>query len=230
MSSETSTDAELLPTGSDRTRAKGAEGFRVWQLFTLAALITASAVAFLARTRPSSVRVTLILTVFGAAAMGVAALRALSPLTGGGGPVEAPTIGGRTRAALEREKTLALRSIKELEFDRAMGKVSEKDFTEMSARLRARAARILRELDAGTGYRDQIEREVTRRLSAGGSGPGAAGLGMRVPDQIEPQRPSSTDVREAPTPLTVPLCRQCGTANDADARFCKSCGQRIGDA
>ena len=49
-------------------------------------------------------------------------------------------LGGRTRAALEREKTLVLRSIKELEFDRAMGKVSEKDFAEMSARLRARAA------------------------------------------------------------------------------------------
>jgi hypothetical protein len=30
-----------------------------------------------------------------------------------------------------------LRSIKELEFDRAMGKMSEKDFAEMSARLRA---------------------------------------------------------------------------------------------
>ena len=49
-------------------------------------------------------------------------------------------LGGRTRAALEREKTLSLRSIKELEFDRAMGKVSEKDFAEMGARLRARAA------------------------------------------------------------------------------------------
>ena len=42
-------------------------------------------------------------------------------------------LGGRTRAALEREKALVLRSIKELEFDRAMGKVSEKDFAEMSA-------------------------------------------------------------------------------------------------
>ena len=36
-------------------------------------------------------------------------------------------IGERTRAALEREKMLALRSIKELEFDRAMGKLSDDD-------------------------------------------------------------------------------------------------------
>ena len=37
-------------------------------------------------------------------------------------------VGERTRAALEREKMLTLRAIKELEFDRAMGKMSEEDF------------------------------------------------------------------------------------------------------
>ena len=63
-------------------------------------------------------------------------------------------IGERTRAALEREKMLTLRSIKELEFDRAMGKLSDEDFQEMSGRLRARAARLMRQLDAGAGYRD----------------------------------------------------------------------------
>ena len=73
-------------------------------------------------------------------------------------------LGGRTRAALEREKTLVLRSIKELEFDRAMGKVSEKDFAEMSGRLRARAARLMRQLDAATGYRSEIEQEIAKRI------------------------------------------------------------------
>ena len=52
-------------------------------------------------------------------------------------------IGQRTRVALEREKMLALRTIKELEFDRAMGKLSDEDFREMSGRLRARAARLM---------------------------------------------------------------------------------------
>ena len=37
-------------------------------------------------------------------------------------------VGSRTRVALEREKDLALRSIKELEFDHAMGKVADADF------------------------------------------------------------------------------------------------------
>jgi hypothetical protein len=45
-----------------------------------------------------------------------------------------------------------------------MGKVSEKDFAEMSGRLRARATRLMRQLDAGAGYREQIEREIEQRL------------------------------------------------------------------
>ena len=53
-------------------------------------------------------------------------------------------IGQRTRAALEQEKATTLRTIKELEFDRAMGKLSDADFQEMSVRLRARAARSLK--------------------------------------------------------------------------------------
>jgi hypothetical protein len=75
-------------------------------------------------------------------------------------------LGGRTRAALDREKTLVLRSIKDLEFDRAMGKVSEKDFAEMSARLRARATRLMRQLDAGGTYRHEIEKEISKRVGA----------------------------------------------------------------
>ena len=80
---------------------------------------------------------------------------------------EAPmTIGGRTRIALEREKTLVLRSIKELEFDFAMGKIAKADFDEMSGRLRARALGLMRQLDAGGGYREQIAKEVKRRLAS----------------------------------------------------------------
>ena len=82
-------------------------------------------------------------------------------------------VGQRTRAALEREKLLALRAIKELEFDRAMGKLSESDWQEMSGRLRARAARLMRQLDAGAGYREQVEQELAKRLGDDGRGRGA---------------------------------------------------------
>ena len=90
------------------------------------------------------------------ALVGLAVLRTVRPLVTTQED-RTPMIGERTRAALEREKMLALRTIKELEFDRAMGKISDDDYREMSARLRARATRIMRQLDAGAGYRAQIE-------------------------------------------------------------------------
>ena len=105
-------------------------------------------------------------------------------------------VGQRTRAALEREKMLALRAIKELEFDRAMGKMSEADFQEMSGRLRARARRLMRQLDAGAGYREQIERDLAKRLAAHANAP-ARGMPRRA----------VAAARQA--------CAECGTANDA---------------
>lgn len=231
MSSETSTEAPPIP--SDRPPAPDA-GLQPWQLFTLAGLISAAIVAFLSGSKAPAVRVALILTVFAGAAIGVAMLRLLTPLTTRQ-RAEAPRVlGGRTRAALERDKALLLRSLKELEFDRAMGKVSEKDFADMSARLRARAARILRQLDAGSGYRAEIEREIQRRLTERGSA-APASAGATPVSTASTSRPAA----ESPAPEVEPVgappasvstsreCAACATANDPDARFCKACGMRM---
>jgi hypothetical protein len=80
-----------------------------------------------------------------------------------------------------------------------MGKVSEKDFSEMTARLRVRAAGLLRQLDAGAGYRQQIEKELAKRVSVAGRGDAAR----------------------------TNACAACATSNDADARFCKHCGAAL---
>src|SRR4051812_47950814 len=101
-----------------------------------------------------------------AALVGYAALRAVRPLVS---PEDDRTVmvGQRTRVALEREKLLTLRSIKELEFDRAMGRLSDEDWKEMSGRLRSRAARLMKQLDAGESYRGQIEKDVEKRIAGG---------------------------------------------------------------
>jgi hypothetical protein len=64
----------------------------------------------------------------------------------------------RTREFLEQEKALVLRSIKELEFDRAMRKVSDQDFAEIGGRLRARALEIMQSLEAPEVERDDADR------------------------------------------------------------------------
>jgi hypothetical protein len=191
MSSEISTDK--------------AQGLQPWQFFVLAGLGCATAVTFIARGRDVTSIILLSVLMAAAALAGLAVLRTLRPLVS---PVDDRTevIGERTRAALEREKMLALRSIKELEFDRAMGKLSDDDWKEMSTRLRARAGRLMRQLDAGTGYRGQIERDLAKRLE-------------KMPDvrRTGPEDP----------PVGAPICAQCSTANDSDARFCKGCGQAL---
>ena len=50
---------------------------------------------------------------------------------------------------LEREKKALLKAIKEVEFDREMGKMTEEDAAEIVKVYRARAIEILKELDEG---------------------------------------------------------------------------------
>src|SRR5262245_2812570 len=162
MSSAISTD-DMPPSGGALRRAKSDQGLQPWQFFVLAALGCATAVAYLARGQGIAVVVLGTVLMFGAALVGLAALRALRPLVSPEGD-RISMVGQRTRAALEREKLLTLRTIKELEFDRAMGKLSDADWQEMSTRLRARAARLMKQLDAASGYRDQIEKDLAKRL------------------------------------------------------------------
>lgn len=149
---------------SETSIESGRDTLEPWQLFTLAGLIGATIVVFVSTGQTPAGIILLSLTIFTAAVVGVAAWRTLSPLIGHHESTGVPALGGRTRAALEREKTLVLRSIKELEFDHAMGKVSDKDFTEMTTRLRSRAAGLIRQLDAGSAYREQIEKEIIKRV------------------------------------------------------------------
>jgi hypothetical protein len=206
MSSGTLTrDVRLKPDAvSDR-------GLQPWQFFVLAGLGCATAVTFLARGQGVAAIILGSVLIFGAALVGIAALRMLRPLVM---PDEdrSAAIGQGARIAMEREKLLTLRTIKELEFDRAMGKLSEADWQEMSTRLRARAARLIRQLDSASGYRDQIERDLAKRL-----GPASPRSGGPREPGVSAERSNSASG----------LCAACSTANDHDARFCKSCGSKL---
>jgi len=78
---------------------------------------------------------------------------------------------------LQREKRSLLKAIKEIEFDREMGKTSEEDARTIVRVYRARAIEVIKAIDAVQGgeagsLRDEIEREVRARtqLSAGKKG------------------------------------------------------------
>jgi parvulin-like peptidyl-prolyl isomerase len=172
------------------------EGLQAWQFFVLAGLVCATVATFMARGQSIAAIVLVSVLMAATTAIGLAVFRTVRPLVFGDED-RTQMVGQRTRIALEREKMLVLRSIKELEFDRAMGKLSAADFDEMSGRLRTRAARLIRQLDAG-GYRTQIEQDLAKRLGETAAPPAAASF-----------------------------CVACGTARDADAKFCKNCGARL---
>ena len=205
MSSETSTSTNRsvrLRSDVRLTPDTAHNGLQPWQFFVLAALGCATAATFLARGQGYLPILLISVLMAATGLLGLAVVRAIRPLVSDHDD-RTTMVGQRTRAALEREKLLALRAIKELEFDRAMGKLSESDWQEMSGRLRARAARLMRQLDAGAGYREQIEQELAKRLGT---------------------TEATAAVSEAPA---ARFCAACGTARDADAKFCKNCGARL---
>lgn len=121
---------------------------------------------FVARMQPGSELVTLGLGGFALVLCGRAFFLMLDPLLrpeaalaqGPAAPVRAHE--------LEREKQAVLKAIREIELDFHMRKISEADHKEMSQRYRARAMRLIRELDAGDDYRALIEQELKHRLAA----------------------------------------------------------------
>jgi hypothetical protein len=189
---------------TDSQTAAAARPFQIrpTHFFALATAAVAAAVAVVLR---DSGPAEIVLAVVNVAAAGIGAFavyRTLQPLVDPNEPRVSTLVGGRTRAALERDKALTLRAIKELEFDRAMGKLSDGDFSDMRRRLRERALRLMHQLEGRTAYRERIERDLRSRLSGLGTGP-LAGESAASP------------------------CLGCGTTNDADARFCKMCGHAL---
>ena len=191
MSSGTSTEAA----------ASRDAGFRVWHFYLLLSMSGATAAVVLSRhTHPAA----LILLSAAVLAAGAAAYALHTALIGFWTAVPEETALAETdRQVLEREKALVLRSIKELEFDRAMKKVGDADFADMSGRLRTRALTIMADLERAPAPR-----------------PAAA---KPPPAELEVPVERAGTARA----IAAAICGACQATNDADARFCKRCGARL---
>src|SRR5215212_1418503 len=180
-------------------------GLRPWHFFLVASLLLATVTVAVMHGRPPEQLLLAVATIGAAGYAAQSFYRMLSPLVSEGIGEDTTMVAGRTRAALERDKMLTLRAIKELEFDRAMGKIAEGDFDVMRDRLRARALRLITQLDGANAYREMIERDLAARV---------------------PAEPAVAPKRSAPV-AERPACADCGTSNEPDARFCKNCGRGL---
>jgi hypothetical protein len=113
----------------------------------------------------------------------------------------------------ETPKGVALAALKEIEFDRETGKLSEEDYELLKARYTAAALEALRgdsTAVAGGPASDDIESMIAARLRALRSASG----------------PTSSDP-PVHSHATQPLCLSCGPRPEADAAFCSTCGRRL---
>lgn len=160
----------------------------------------------------------------------VQSARGLTAVSSADERLEAQAAVGRRRRELQREYHLLKRALKELELDRSMGKLSDSDYSEIRGRYRERAVRVLRQLDQGESYEQQIERDLAVRRNALGRNAQSVAIDGKADDakaeqSAKAEKSPASD--ERPTVIAT-ACAECGTRNDVDARFCKSCGQRLG--
>jgi hypothetical protein len=155
-------------------------------------------------------------------------------------------IGLAAPSAEEERKRAVVRALKDLDYERSVGKISEEDYADLSARYRADAKALLKSLDAGLApLRKKAEKRLVDRLKAEGvaveprgAGPGADTEGARVepvsaeptpkepPRTVEKSGRAAAEVPATTADLSEP-CPKCGTTNDADASFCKRCGGKL---
>ena len=118
------------------------------------------------------------------------------------------------------KEAVALRALKEIEFDRATGKLSDTDYEQLKAKYTSEALAAMRG-ETGYGMRD-----------AGGVTP--AHPASRIAQLACPEhgaRPENGAIfcsdcgRRLGT--AQGYCARCGTALETDARYCNSCGARI---
>lgn len=121
-------------------------GIQPWHFFLLLAMVGATWSVIEARHTHPAALILLSIAILAAGAVAIASHAALRGFFVSGSQRVVP-LSATTRDAIEEEKALVLRSIKELEFDRAMGKVGDADFADIGARLRARALDLMDQLD-----------------------------------------------------------------------------------
>jgi hypothetical protein len=149
--------------------------------------------------------------------------------------------------AEEEQKRAVLRALKDLEFERSVGKISEEDYQALVSKYRAEAKRLLRTLEEDAGpERARALSLVARRLAAEGLAdaphagdreapkaakePAPKKARRGKPAQAEPapevRHEAEARAEAAPAKGGKVACAACGTANDVDAVFCKKCGAR----
>jgi hypothetical protein len=120
--------------------------------------------------------------------------------------------------ALGERKRRALRALKDLESEHALGKIDDADYEDVVARYREDAKQVMREMDLQVApLREEAERIAQQYLDKHATGSAKAD-GDATPALAHEGTTTRLD------------CPACGTSNETDAAFCKKCGARLNES
>jgi hypothetical protein len=140
------------------------------------------------------------------------------------------------------QRDAAYAAIKDLEFDRAMGKLSESDYQSLRAKCETKAAAILQELDSLSAFslegrnshppdRDAMIEHQVQQLRHNGKRvlPRVSrGELTACPKCGKPCGAQDAFCASCGTALRGAVCPMCGTRAAAGDKFCAKCGARVG--
>jgi hypothetical protein len=116
---------------------------------------------------------------------------------------------------LEHERGLAVQGLRELEFDREMGKLSDADYEALRSELEGRA---LGRMDALEKLRAEIERAAAEKRPQRRVEP------IRRPAPPPPSPLIASPPRAFGAGPRVKFCPKCGVRTAVNAKFCGECG------
>ncbi len=125
--------------------------------------------------------------------------------------------------ALTSRKKMLLRAIKDLENEKAVGKIDDEDYLEVANTYRAELKEVLRRIDESIEpYRGHAEMIVTAHLHRAG----LIDVGYRggPPPGADREVP---EVEESERDVARQTCPTCKASNEPDAKFCKECATKL---
>jgi hypothetical protein len=124
--------------------------------------------------------------------------------------------------ALSSRKKMLLRALKDLDNERAIGKIEEEDHAQVASTYRAELRAVLRKIDESLApHRTRAEETARQHLvRAGIADAGYRGEVAPPSDPEHTAKPAATHDRRA--------CPSCKASNEPDAKFCKECATKLG--
>jgi hypothetical protein len=158
----------------------------------------------------------------------------------------------RAPTAAEEQKRAAIQALKDLEYERSVGKISKEDFDALVSRYRGEAKRLMRTVDEERaslrGEAEKLAEAAIREALGSAQRPPEPERGRVEETTVSAKKgakkavveadagseaaeaadavPSKDDAKAATLTVT---CAACDTKNDGDARFCKKCGGKLGE-